>query len=113
MRTRMVAKSRAILSLCDFDGVDVGKMCGETFPDPALIATAPHFTARAAEVNACGIIRVGRHRLPLDGEPGLRPWQPGCVALPGFAAIDRTIHGRLASRRYPRPNAGSVHREYP
>src|SRR5437667_3128867 len=113
MRTRMVAGRARSLSLCDFDGVDVGKMCGETFPGPALIAAAPDFTARAAEIDACRIIRIGRHRLPLDGEPGLRPRQAGRVALPGFAAIDRTIHCRLASRRYPRPDAGSVHREYP
>src|SRR5438132_10428788 len=88
-------------------------MRGETFPGPALIAAAPDFTARAAEVNAHGIIGVCRHRLPLDGYPSLLPRQPGRVALPGFAAIDRAIDGRLASRRYPRPNAGSVHREDP
>ena len=85
----------------------------ETLPGPALIAASPDFTARAAEVNTCGIVRVGCHRLPLDGEPGLRPRQSGRVALPGFAAIDRAVHGRLASGRHPRPNAGSVHREYP
>src|SRR6266545_799875 len=88
-------------------------MRGETFPSPALIAAAPDFTARAAEVNTHRIIGICRHSLSLDGQPSLHPRQPGGVALPRLAAIDRAIHGRLASRRYARPNAGSVHREYP
>src|SRR5208282_4630434 len=85
----------------------------QAFPGAALIATAPDLAAAGAEENADRLARVGGHRLPLDGKPGLRRRQPGRVALPGLAAVDRTVDGGLAAGRDTRPDARAIHRKYP
>src|SRR6266550_1116012 len=96
-----------------FDGVDLRQMRGETFPRASFIAASPNLSAAGAKVNADGRSLIGCHRLSFDRQPRLRFRQPGCLALPRFAAVDRTINRRLARRRRSRPDSGSIHRKHP
>src|ERR1700730_10756150 len=95
------------------DGIHVRQMRSETFPRASFIAAAPNLSAAGAKVNADRRSLIGCHRLSLDRHPRLRFRQPGCLALPRFAAVDRTINRRLARRRRSRPDFGSIHRKHP
>src|SRR6202165_2046715 len=98
---------------CYLDGVHVRQMRGETFPRASFIAATPNLSAAGAKVNADRRSLIGGHRLPFDRQPRPRFRQPGCLALPRFAAVDRTINRRLARRRRSRPDFGSIHRKHP
>src|SRR2546429_3299853 len=89
-----------------------------TIPDAARPvwpagATGPDLAAGCSEIEANRLVRVRRHRLALDGPPGIRSGEPLVLSRPTLSAILRDIHCRLAARTHARPYGRAVHREHP
>ena len=109
----MHQQSRLAPRLRALDRINVRQMSREATKRSALIATSPDFTGRRSKVQSRRIPRVGGHRLPLHGPPGLRLRQTLIETLPRPAAVTRAVYSRPTARRCTRPNRRAVHRKNP
>src|SRR5947208_12667250 len=78
------------------DRGDRGQVARDLAPRLALVRAGEDLARARAEVDAGGVVRVHRHRLPQDAEVRVRLRQPLPQVLPARAAVTRAPDCRLA-----------------
>src|SRR5712691_138487 len=93
--------------------VNLGHVSDETSPLPSFGPAAPNLSGGGPEVQADRFVRIGGHRLALDGPPGLALRQALILLRPAFACVASDVHRGLAPGTHTRPHFRAVHRKDP